>query len=84
MSCVVDEALGSSISDTTSMESMRLNENVQNIVFYMQPLGERRPSQQGLEEHVKEEFACEALGQEASRSRGKPRHEMSRKNTQTW
>lgn len=48
----------------------------------MQPLGER-PSQQGLEEQVKEELACEALGQEASRSRGKPRHEMSRKNTQT-
>lgn len=27
---MADEALGSSISDKTSMESMRLNENVQN------------------------------------------------------
>lgn len=80
---MADEALGPSICDKTSMGSMRLNENVQNIHVLHAAIGERRPSQQGLEEHVKEELACKALGQEASRSRGKPRHEMNRRNTQT-
>lgn len=72
MSSVADEVLGSSISDKTSMESMRLNENVQNIVFYMQPLGERRPSQQGLEEHVKEELACELWDRKPAGAEGNP------------
>lgn len=44
-------------------------------MFYMQPLGERRPSQQGPEEHEKEEVACEAWDRKPAGAEENPRME---------